>query len=67
MVVLGIRAARLIEFILVHQDPLPVAIEIIKLPAPGGPEQDSDGGDPQNQHARYQTIDHVHCFNPSLR
>lgn len=51
---------RIERVVLVHQNALPVAVEIVELTIPRRPEQDGDGGDSKNQHAGYQTVNYLH-------
>jgi C4-dicarboxylate transporter len=60
--VFGIGQAPQIAFIeiLIHQDAMGIAVEIVELSRARGPEQYADGHQAKDQHAGDQTIDHFH-------
>jgi hypothetical protein len=67
-IAVGIReSARILgPYIVIHQDALPVAIEIFELPAARCPEQYDDGNQPQNDHPGNESIDDFHRITSLL-
>jgi len=46
--------------LVIHQDTVRIALEVVELTAACGPEQDADRDQAEDQHARDQTVDDFH-------
>lgn len=57
-------AGRVNLALVIHQDALSITVEIIELPAAGGPKQDDHGHQAENQHAGDETVDDFHGQRP---
>jgi hypothetical protein len=61
LLLVGIRKASRVSLgIVVHEDTVGVALQIVELPATRRPEQEADGNQSEKDHARDETVDDVH-------
>lgn len=60
---LRIRAGKVpvvARLLVVHEDALGVALQVVELAAAGSPEQDADGHQAEDEHAGNQSVDDFH-------
>jgi len=56
------RTAHIVQ-ILVEQNPVGLAFHILELATAGGPEEDPHRHQAEQDHARQQPVNHIHCCN----
>ena len=46
--------------VVIHEYPLGISVQVVELPAAGGPEQDSDRDQPEDDHSGNKAVDDFH-------